>query len=92
MDVKEAVKRAKEIISTVFEDESVENIGLEEVDYDIGNKQWHVTIGFSRPWDESLSGQIALLTGSKKQRTYKVVSLQDDQTNRYSIKNREQAA
>jgi hypothetical protein len=92
MEVKEAVKRAKEVITTIFAEESVENIGLEEVEFDQSANQWLVTIGFSRPWDQSLSSAVAFLSGSVRQRTYKIVVIPDSDSDRFAVRNREQAA
>ena len=50
MDVKQAIAVAKSYVSTVYQEEGVFNIGLEEVLFDNGT--WDVTIGFSRPWDK----------------------------------------
>ena len=80
MDVKVAVDVAKEYISTIYSDEGIENIGLEEVKFDSSCNQWNVTIGFSRPWDRA--GNFATLgsairpTGWRR-RSFKVVEIDD---------------
>ena len=48
MKVKEAVQKAKEYITEMFENEDVRLIGLEEVVFDRQKGVWKVTIGFAR--------------------------------------------
>ena len=57
MDVKQAVQTAKEHVVDVLRstDESIANVGLEEVEFNELNKVWAITIGFSRPWDSRRS-------------------------------------
>jgi hypothetical protein len=70
MNVKEAVTLAKKEVVELFGEEGVENVGLEEVEYDDTRELWHITIGFSRPWDRQY---IAGLT-TEARRSYKVVA------------------
>ena len=51
MDVKEAVRTAKEYIAELFDSEEITFVGLEEVVYSEESDSWNVTIGFSRPWN-----------------------------------------
>ena len=51
MDVKEAVAKAKSYIEDLFAEELPEDIGLEEVEFDKGDREWAITIGFKRPWN-----------------------------------------
>ena len=88
MDVKEAVDRAKKFVSEMFENEGLVNLGLEEVDYDDARDQWHVTLGFSRRWDNQISVLAAALNQSDSKRTYKVVLIDKD-GRAVSIKNRD---
>jgi hypothetical protein len=73
MNVKEAVKLAKIQVLDLFAGEQAENVGLEEVEYDDTTNVWHITIGFSRPWERQL---VAL--GPK--RSYKVVNIAENGT------------
>ena len=50
MEVKDAVRLAKEYVADLFEAEQITNVGLEEVVFDEPSDCWNVTIGFSRPW------------------------------------------
>jgi hypothetical protein len=48
MEVKDAVRAAKRYVADLFADESPDEIGLEETEYDNRNGEWHITIGFRR--------------------------------------------
>ena len=50
MDVKEAVQTAKKYVAELFTDETIADVGLEEVEFNNTSNSWEVTIGFSRPW------------------------------------------
>ena len=49
MDVREAVKKAKEGLATIFESESVSDLRLEEITFKQAPPTWNVTISFQRP-------------------------------------------
>jgi len=49
MQVKEAISLAKQYVQDVLTDEKIDNIGLEEVEFDKKSGIWLITIGFSRP-------------------------------------------
>ena len=49
MDVREAVKKAKEGLATIFEGEGVSDLRLEEITFSQGPPTWNVTISFRRP-------------------------------------------
>ena len=68
MNVKDAVDLAKRQVFDLFGGEQAQNIGLEEVDYDDAAQVWHITIGFSRPWDRQL---LSLAPA----RSYKVINI-----------------
>ena len=74
MEVKEAVKTAKNYIIDLFSDETITDIGLEEVRLDMDLDQWEVTIGFHRPWDHR--NKLTTALGEQyPARSYKVVSI-----------------
>ena len=76
MDVREAVRTAKDYVNELFEEEGIRNIGLEEVTFEQTSNAWKVTIGFSRPWD--LKGPLATaLVDGQHARSYKLLSLND---------------
>ena len=87
MDVKEAVQAAKKHVAEIFADESIANVGLEEVEFDELNKVWAITIGFSRPWDH-LGGVFRALDGTPRPRTFKIVRIKDESSRVQSVKHR----
>ncbi len=46
IDVKKAVKIAREFTTELYQGEEVSNISLEEVNFDDTTQEWAVTIGF----------------------------------------------
>ncbi len=89
MDAKAAVDLAKRHVADLFAQESVSNLGLEEVEYDDAREQWRITVGFSRPWDQQ--GTMAVITGrAPMSRSYKVVVIDKD-GKVLAVKNRETA-
>jgi hypothetical protein len=94
MQIKEAAQRAKQHIAELFTDEGARHIGLEEIEYDDAAGAWHVTVGFTRPWDQLNEPTFAsvsemLKTGQKRVRDMKVVTLSDSDGSLVSVKNRE---
>ncbi|PWN56198.1 hypothetical protein [Abyssibacter profundi] len=90
MKVKDAVTLAKTHVVELFADEDVRNVGLEEVELDIDHKQWLVTIGFSRPWDEPRNTLANLAGGANfPRRSFKMVKISDTSGEVLSVKNRE---
>ena len=97
MDVKEAARTAREYITDLFADENVKHVGLEEVEFDDLSKVWHITIGFSRPWElpedpPPPSFTSAVLDELKPppltQRSYKIVRVRDNDGRVISVMNR----
>ncbi len=88
MDVKQAVKTAKTYLADLMADEGIENLGLEEVEFDQVAQQWNVTIGFSRPWDRKNSLAAALTEYGRSDRSYKIVSINDADGRVGSLKDR----
>lgn len=87
MDVKEAVQAAKMHVAEIFADESIANVGLEEVEFDELNRVWAITIGFSRPWDHPGS-LFRTLDGTPRPRTFKIVRIGDESGRVQSVKHR----
>lgn len=78
MDVQDAVLTAKDYIKTLFADERVSNIGLEEVKFDDTTDRWDVTIGFFRSLDQPATPLAAVLQmNHANQRCYKIVRIDD---------------
>jgi len=74
MDLKEAVKTAKQYIADLFGDEDIYYIGLEEVKFETNSHEWLVTVGFERRWDRTPRSIIGALDPTPK-RTYKLVRM-----------------
>lgn len=90
MNVKEVVTHAKQHVLDLFAEESLTNVGLEEVELDEQANEWVVTIGFSRPWDEPRNALAALAAPSAyARRAYKIVRVSNANGTILSIKNRE---
>ena len=81
IDVKTAVRIAKDYVQNVFSADGVKNVGLEEVSFNEVNNEWDITIGFSRPWDEAVSASHPSMSAlnamfpDSAARTYKVISV-----------------
>lgn len=98
MDVKQVIAVAKDYVSDIFAEESISNLGLEEIEYEPGSNEWKVTIGFSRPWNsprtrarqvlESLQGGRDVMP---QKRVHKIVTLSGLDGSIVSLKNREPA-
>lgn len=83
VEVKQAVATAKTYVKDLYEpDETISNLGLEEVDYDPGKDEWKITVGFSRPWKRPRTQAAAILErmgeGTSQRRSYKVVTIAND--------------
>ena len=76
MDVKEAVATAKAHLAEAFSDETLRNLGLEEIRYE-DDDSWSVTLGFSRQWIEPKIITTALGRDHDLNRTYKTVRIDD---------------
>uniref|UniRef100_UPI004056B7CA hypothetical protein n=1 Tax=Candidatus Electronema sp. TaxID=2698783 RepID=UPI004056B7CA len=88
MDVKEAVKLAKQYVLDLFAEEKINDLGLEEVEFYAG--EWLITLGFSRPWDEKHNAFTALSMGPVSlHRSYKIVHIDDKAGQVKSVKHRE---
>ena len=89
MEVKAAVKIAKEHLIDLFADEDISNLGLEEVEFDDNAQEWIVTLGFSRPWDEPRNTMASLAQSVLSQRSYKTLRISDSADRVISVKNRD---
>ena len=87
MDVKEAVQAAKKHVAEIFADESIANVGLEEVEFDELNQIWVITIGFSRFWGRP--GDVIRALDGNMARTFKTVRIHDESGRVQSVKHRD---
>jgi hypothetical protein len=77
MDVREAVKQAKNWINDVMADERPENIGLEEVEFDDAAGVWKITLGFSRPWNSTRNALQTLTGEAAAKRAYRTLLIEN---------------
>ena len=85
MDVQEVVRIAKDHVHRVYAEESITNVGLEEIKLDDPSDIWRITIGFSRPWDK----QAGFSTTIPPFRSFKTVNIDDKSGNVVSMDARE---
>ncbi len=74
MDVKEAVRTAKDYIGELFAGEEITYVGLEEVVFEEESDSWKITIGFSRPWNNR-SAFATRVSDLRTMRSYKVICI-----------------
>ena len=89
MDVKNAVQLAIRYTTELFESEKISNLGLEEVAFYDANKEWVVTVGFSRPWDYAINTALAALSHPRVQpgRSFKIIRIHDENGEVVAVKN-----
>lgn len=87
MDVKQAVRLAKDYVGEVYDGEQISNVGLEEVEFNPVSHQWKITVGFSRLWDRENPTPIPIST-IRRPRSYKVVVIGDSNGQVLSMKDR----
>ena len=92
VDVRDAVRKAKEYVADTFADESIEHLGLEEVVFDEADRTWQVTVGFFRPWDRTGFPASLANVPAWRHRCLKVVHIEDDSERVVSLTHRELAA
>ena len=82
MDVKNAIKIAKDYITEVLADEQVTNLGLEETEFDPETGRWNITLGFSRPWNTPRTRAQEVLENlgavPSLRRSFKVISISEE--------------
>ena len=91
MEMKKAVALAKVYILDLYADEGIDEVGLEEIEYDEAQKIWKVTVGFRRPWgrEPKSEGPLASLSRlSYRERWYKAVEMSDEDGRLISVKDR----
>ena len=100
MDVKMAVQLGLEYVAALFASPKIDNLGLEEVQFDEASGEWRVTVGFSRPWDrleEPMGLHEAISVATVRPRTrvvrqMKVVRIRDGDGRVLGVRNYEKAA
>lgn len=96
VDVKQAVKIAKEYVIEVFGDEGLSRASLEEVWHDDSHAEWCVTVGIRHRMIDRLGGGVLqLIALPREQREiadYKLVRVSSETGDAISIKNRDDIA
>ncbi len=88
MDVKQAVQSARAYVLDLFEDETLDGLVLEEVEWDDSAREGQVTLSFCRPLPATpLQGLFP-----QSQRTYRIVKIDDRTGTVKSVKIRELSA
>lgn len=92
-EVNAAIQVAKEFLLKAFQGEKLENLGLEEVQWNKYENTWNITFGFSRRWDHPppsnhFLAMAAAAAAARPQRTYKVVTVDLNGPKGLSITNR----
>lgn len=77
MDVRQAVKSAKDWVLDVMKAETPVNLGLEEVEFDDQNQVWKITLGFSRPWNTTKNALSTLTGDAALRRAYRTILVDD---------------
>lgn len=77
VDVKAAVSTAKHWLNEVLDDEEISNVGLEEVKFDEQKHEWHITLGFSRPWNSARNALTAISGEPIAKRAYRIIAVDD---------------
>ena len=91
MEVKEAAQVARAIVASLFADEKISNILLEEVDFEELPETWKITVGFFRQAEvdsQSVTGAILPALVPLRQRSFKVVRIRDSDGPVLSVKHR----
>ena len=88
LEIKHAVRIAKDWLADLYSEEGIAEIGLEEVR--IEDRNWEITLGFVRPVANKLLS--ALQGGSNPAgRLYKVLRVSDTEKKVIEMRNREAA-
>ena len=91
MGVKEAAQVAKATVASLFEDQRISNILLEEVAFEELPETWKITVGFFRQADvdsQSVARAILPPVLPLRQRSFKVVRIRDSDGQVLSVKHR----
>ena len=86
MDKKQAVTTAKDYVTDLYTGEQIEDIGLEEVQYDRKRRQWRITVGFNR---RTAANNVVTQFGGMPRRSYKIVTVEEKTESAISLKDRE---
>lgn len=88
LDVKKAVKLAKDWLAETLKDENISNLGLEEVEFSEAENAWKITLGFSRPWNTQRNALTAITGDIAARRAFRVITVDDVSEEITSMKRR----
>lgn len=93
MEVREAVRTARQYVAELFADDGIGRVDLEEVDFEYESDVWKITVSFTRPTDrpeivEAIVPGHPLAETAPVRRSYKVVNINDASGNVTSLKHR----
>ena len=94
MDVKQAVRTAVEYVTDIYADAIIRDVDVEEIAFDDAQNAWKITIGFFRSWSPTTLEQALRRIESKqwKDRTFKVVQINDSEGRVVSMAHRQLGA
>ena len=94
MDVKQAVRTAVDYVADIYANRDVWDVDVEEIVFDDAQNTWKITIGFFRRWSPTNVEQASWRIESKqwKDRTFKVVQINDGNGQVVSMTHRELGA
>ncbi len=84
IDVKQAVKKAREVIKELYQDQEISNIGLEEVTLDEEHNEWLVTIGYDY-FRKKIHAEFSRVMQTQMLNPLKVDEKLGEQTREYKI-------
>ncbi|MDE0206296.1 MAG: hypothetical protein OXP66_09755 [Candidatus Tectomicrobia bacterium] len=94
MDVKQAVRKAIHYVTDIYADAKIKDVDVEEIVFDDARNAWKITVGFFRQWSPEKLAQVLGHIESRqwKNRTFKVVEINDGDGRVVSMTHRELCA
>ena len=90
MDAREAVGASRSYLAKLYREEEIDDVGLEEIEFDEASSMWSVTIGFSPPGTAGLPpfANMPPPVIQAATRSYKVLRIDDSSGRVDSIEDR----
>ncbi len=89
MEVSNAVQTAKENVASLFENDGLVKVTLEEVEFDDIDGVWNITLGLFRQLSFPTKNALLALTNPEYEKSYKIVRVSDGDGKFLSVKNRD---
>lgn len=86
MNEKDAIATAKNYVVDLYSDDKINDVGLEEIEFDDQSKRWLVTIGITRL---TAANNFVTSLGGTPLRSYKLVAIDGETGRALSLKDRE---